>query len=93
MDIASLSDLPPWEWPANAGTAITRTLKDRGSPAQDRLVAANLAGELVVMDDPMAGLLLSIVESPDEPDQLRARAAISLGPALEEADTDGFDDG
>jgi len=92
MDIASLCDLPPWEWPKNAATAITRILKDRGSPARDRLVAANLAGELVVMDDRMAGLLLSIVESPDEPDQLRAKAAISLGPALGEADTDGFDD-
>jgi hypothetical protein len=29
---------------------------------------------------------------PDEPEQLRARAAIALGPVLEQAETDGFED-
>jgi hypothetical protein len=38
------------------------------------------------MDDAMADLLLSIVGSSSEPQEVRASAAISLGPALEEAD-------
>jgi HEAT repeat protein len=44
------------------------------------------------MDDQVADALLSTVQNGDEPEQVRARAAISLGPALELADTEGFDD-
>jgi hypothetical protein len=69
-----------------------KTLRDRRNPASDRLIAAELAGDLTVMDDQMADLLLSIVRSADEPDELRGKAAISLGPALEQTDTEGFDD-
>ena len=69
-----------------------RALRDRRSAASDRVLAADLAGDVTVMNDEVADLLLSIVQSADEPGRLRARAAISLGPALEEADTQGYDD-
>ena len=36
--------------------------------------------------------MLSIVRNGDEPEDLRAVAAISLGPVFELADTDDFDD-
>jgi hypothetical protein len=36
--------------------------------------------------------LLSILSNPRESDSLRGRAAVSLGPALESADIDGFED-
>jgi len=60
--------------------------------AADRLLAAELAGDFTVINDARAGALLSIVGSAAESDELRARAAISLGPALEQADIEEFDD-
>ena len=45
-----------------------------------------------MINDDLADALLAIVGSADEPEQLRAKAAISLGPVLEQADTDGFED-
>lgn len=92
MDLNSLEDAPPWDWPANAGEVFVRTLRDRRNAASDRLVAAELAGDLVVMNDRMADLLLSIVRNADEPDELRSKAAISLGPVLEQTDIEGFED-
>jgi len=85
-----LEGLPCWEWPENAGDALRRALEE-GVP-DDRLRAAKLAGELVVMDDELAGVLLSIVEDPAAEPELRARAAIACGPALEDGDTIGFDE-
>ena len=40
----------------------------------------------------MQRLLLSVVSSDNEPDDLRSRAAIALGPALEYGYIDGFED-
>jgi hypothetical protein len=92
MDLNSLKDTPPWEWPKGAHEILAVSLGNRELAESERIVAADLAGDLVVMDDAMAELLLSIVRSAGEPELLRARAAISLGPALEEADIEGFDD-
>jgi hypothetical protein len=69
-----------------------RVLRDPRSALSDRTEAAGLAGDITVMNDDMAELLLSIVRAAGEPEELRARAAISLGPALELADSEGFDD-
>jgi hypothetical protein len=44
------------------------------------------------MDDELAEALLAIAGSREEPEALRAQAAISLGPVLEQTDLDGFDD-
>jgi HEAT repeats len=44
------------------------------------------------MNEELADALLRIVCSADEPAELRARAAIALGPVLEQADLDGFED-
>ena len=92
MDIKILRDTPPWDWPRNAGKRFLEILIDRRAKKSDRLIAADLAGDLVVMNDALADALLAILRSPDEPEQLRARAAIALGPVLEQTDTDGFDD-
>jgi hypothetical protein len=69
-----------------------KILIDHRAKAADRLVAAELAGDYTVINDELAGSLLAIVRSPDEPERLRATAAISLGPVLEQADLDGFED-
>jgi HEAT repeats len=92
MDFSDLKKRPPWEWPPAAGEILARTLRNSGSAASDRIDAAEMAGDLVVMDDKIADLLLSIVRNAGEPELLRARAAISFGPALELTDTEGFDD-
>jgi len=92
MDLEILRDTPPWDWPRDAGTIIRKTLIDQRADESARTLAAELAGDLVVMNDEMADTLLAIVGSADEPEQLRARAAIALGAVLELADTQEFDD-
>jgi hypothetical protein len=86
MNIRTLSDIPPWEWPENARNVIADALANRQAKEEDRVIAAELAGDLIVMDEDLAGLLLGIVEDSSEPEDLRARGAISFGPILEQSD-------
>ena len=92
MDLKALLDTPPWDWPGDAGNIFWRLLLDRRAKESDRLIAAELAGDFTVINDDLADALLMIANSANESEQLRSRAAISLGPALEQADTDGFED-
>src|SRR6266404_3054047 len=92
MDFKTLLDTPPWDWPADAGSMFQKILVDRRAKESDRLLAAELAGDFTVVNDDLADTLLMVACSADEPEQLRARAAIALGPVLEQADTDGFED-
>jgi len=76
---------------------LLKTLVDQQAKESDRLIAAELAGENVVTNDDLADALLAIVSSGDEPEKLRAKAAISLGPVLEQGyielvDNEEFDD-
>src|ERR1700686_4649363 len=91
MDLKTLLDTPPWDWPRDAGMMLWRILTDQRATESDRLVAAELAGDFTVINDDLADTLLAVV-CRAEPEQLGARAAISLGPVLEHADTDGFED-
>jgi len=92
MDLNTLLNAPPSEWPADAGEVSLRTLVDKQAGISDRLIAAELVGNLVVMNDKIAYALLTIVGSSDEPEELRAKAAISLGPVLEQGDLELLDD-
>jgi hypothetical protein len=92
MDLKTLQATPPWDWPRDAGKRFQEILIDHRADESDRLVAAELAGDLVVINDELADSLTAIVGSPDEPEPLRARAAIALGPVLQQAETDGFED-
>lgn len=92
MNIHTLNDTPPWDWPENADKFIAEVLREKSAPVSDRVLAAELAGNHVVMDDNMGNLLLTIIRDNDEPEELRAKAAISLGPALDYADMMEFDD-
>jgi len=91
MDIKILQDTPPWDWPSDAGKRIQEILTNPRATESDRLIAAELAGDLVVINDELADSLMTIIRSPDEPEQLRSTAAIALGPVLEQADMDGFE--
>ena len=92
MDLKTFLDTPPWDWPTDAGRTFWRILADQQASESDRLVAAELAGDFTVINNDLADVLLTIAGSADEPELLRAKAAISLGPILEQADTDGFED-
>jgi hypothetical protein len=92
MDLKTLQDTPPWEWPSGIGHKFRTILRDPGAKPADRLLAAELAGDFTVINDQLAHVLLAIMGDPAEPEELRAQAAISLGPAIEQADIDEFDD-
>ena len=92
MDLKTLQNTPPWEWPSDAGKTFQKILADRRAAESDRLIAAELAGDLVVMNNQLADSLMAVIGRTGEPEALRAAAAIALGPVLELADTDGFDE-
>jgi hypothetical protein len=92
MNLYTLQNTAPWEWPENADEILLGILLDDRAEPSDRLLAVELAGEYVVMNDELADALLSYVRSSQHTDALRAKAAISLGPALEHADIEEFED-
>jgi HEAT repeat protein len=92
MDLRILKDTPPWEWPEEAGEIIIGILRDDHADESERLLAAELAGDFTVINEELVDALLSIVLRGDETEELRCQAVLSLGPALEYAYTDGFDD-
>jgi hypothetical protein len=92
MNLKILLDTPPWDWPRDAGERFHQILTDSKASESDRFIAADLAGDFTVINDALSDALLGIVSSAGEPEELRATAAISLGPILEHADTSGFDD-
>jgi len=67
-------------------------LRDRREGESRRMAAIEQAGDTQAWDDELAKALLAIVESREESDALRARAAIALGPLLEDTDMEGFDE-
>jgi len=87
-----LSETPPWEWPRDAGDIFFKVLADRLADGADRIIAARLAGDMVVVNDALCDALVRIASHADETEELRVAAAIALGPVLEEADTFGFED-
>ena len=92
MDLRVLRDTPPWEWPEEADEIIIGILRDDHADESERLLAAELAGDFTVINEELVDALLSIVLRGDETEELRCQAVLSLGPVLEYAYTDGFDD-
>ena len=86
MDLKLLASIPPWEWPPNGGGTLLAVLGDRQAAESEQLLAAEMAGEIVAIDDQLAAALLSLVGEATASDALRARAALSLGPVLEHMD-------
>jgi hypothetical protein len=92
MKLKTYIDTPPWEWPEDADKIFSEALRDDQADESERLLAAELAGDATVINDELADELLGIVSDDNESAGLRARAAISLGPALEYVFIDGFED-
>ena len=91
MDLRMLQETPPWDWPEAAGEILLDILRDDRASESDLLLAAELAGDLTVVNDELVDALLSLLRRGDVSEELRGRAAISLGPVLEHADIDGFE--
>ena len=87
-----LLDTPPDEWPTDSPQMFRAVLANPAASHADKLIAAELAGEYIAINDESANVLMGILGSATEPEDLRARAAISLGPALEGCDIGEFDD-
>ena len=92
FDVNLLQNIEPWQWPQEAAQTILDALSDPQAKPSERVIAADLAGDLVVMNDEVAEALIAVVGDATEPDELRAQAAISFGPVLEQTDLDGFDE-
>jgi hypothetical protein len=92
MDLKTMKEMPPWDWPEGAGKMLLDILADDRADGFDRLLAAELAGDFTVISDELASALLSILQSDGESEELRAHAVISLGSVIEYADTHGFGD-
>jgi HEAT repeat protein len=85
MDLTDLRDTPPWEWPGDAGRLIRKSLNNRNADPAERLLAADFAGDLTVLDNDLSNVLLAVLRNKEEPEELRAEAAIAFGPVLEMA--------
>ena len=92
MDPRKLKKTPSWEWPEETGKALLEILIDNGADPSDRILAVELAGDFTVINDELVEALLSILLSNSEPEELRATAAISMGPVLEHAYIEEFED-
>jgi hypothetical protein len=66
-DLKELDDTPPWDWPERTATFLLDALRDPGATQEERLLAADLAGNSVVVNDELVAALLSILRSGEEP--------------------------
>lgn len=92
MDIKKLCETPQWDWPEGTDQMLLETMQNNTANPEERELAVRLAGETVVVNDEIVDALLSILHTGDESEEMRGLAAISLGPALEEADMEIDDD-
>jgi hypothetical protein len=92
MDLKTLQATPPWEWPEDTDRILLGILSDPAADAADRLIAAELAGDYTVINDALARALIDIVDNDNAAPDLRGKAVMALGPALEHADMMEFED-
>ncbi len=92
MDLKILEETPPWDWPEGTNKFFLDILRNKQAEETDRLLAAELTGDITVINDELVDILLLILQNGNESEKLRSKAVISLGPVLEYADTDGFED-
>jgi hypothetical protein len=92
MNVRTLKDTPPWDWPEGTAKMLLDILRTDRPSESDLLLATELAGDFTVINDELGDVLLSILGSGDKSEKVRGKAAISLGPVLEHADTQGFEE-
>jgi hypothetical protein len=90
--LEALQEAGVWEWPPDARATLLSVLADRDVDLDHRVLAAELSSEVAILDDELAARLLALLRAASEPEGLRAQAAVSLGPMLEYADMEGYED-
>lgn len=93
INLTTLMETPSWEWPEDAAQTLLEILHDEQTSESDLDLAAELAGDYTVINDALANALMSVLSNSSKSESVRGRAAISLGPVLEQVDTEGFEDG
>ena len=63
MDLNTLKDIPPWDWPEDADKMLLVILRDEQAGQTERLLSAELAGDCIVINDELVDELLAIVRS------------------------------
>jgi len=76
--------------PSRQAEKLVNVLRDEQAIESDHLIAKDMAGDFTVVNDELVEALLAILRNGEESKQVRARAAISLRPILEYADTEGL---
>jgi HEAT repeat protein len=91
MRLEDLEEIDSWDWPDGAEDALADALEDPRSP--DRAVAVRLAG-MLYSNDRVAKALAALLQDRTAPPELRANAAVALGPSLEscEDELNDFDE-
>ncbi len=92
MDLKTLENTPPWDWPEDTAEILLSSIRNGDLELRQRLTAIELAGDIVAMNDDVAAELLFIVGNGEAPEELRRLAAAALGPVLEYADIEEFED-
>jgi hypothetical protein len=88
LSLEKLQNTESWNWPKDTGKFLLGIMRNDAASPEERVAATELGGDFVVVNDEILDALLSILANPKESEEIRSRAAISLGPALESADVD-----
>lgn len=62
MNLSTLKDTPPWDWPEGTGQKLLDILQDNRATESDLLIATELAGDLTIIDDELADALVSVLK-------------------------------
>jgi len=92
MNLKTLKETAPWNWPEGTDQVLLSVLANSSESEADRLLAAELASDLAVVNTTLVNALLTLIADAQEGEALRGQAAISLGPVLELCDMDGFEE-
>jgi hypothetical protein len=97
FDLWALEDIPPENrlsgWPEDAREMLLDVLRDEHAPESDLYIAGRLLCEIPRVDDRWVQGLLPVLQNSTQTERARARAAVPLGPVLEAANGEGFDEG
>lgn len=90
LDILRASE--PWQWPEDAAATLLDVLRDREGSDDSLFLAAELAGDLPDLGEGVALALLGIAGDARCSERSRCAATASLGPLLDNAEMEGFED-
>ena len=84
MNVRTLKDTPPWDWPEGTAKMLLDILRTDRPSESDLLLATELAGDFTVINDALVDALLSILGS-DKSEKVRGRTTRPRRPASSQA--------